>query len=86
MKDDRAPKPSKVSLIMNSGIAEKEAELFGEVVFVDNSEDLAFVKVAIQRGIAPLELVRSEEVLETQPVQLFGYPLGAILTAGSNPV
>ncbi len=85
MKDDRAPKPSKVSLIMNSGIAEKEAELFGEVVFVDNSEDLAFVKVAIQRGIAPLELVRSEEVLETQPVHIVGYPLGAILTAGSNP-
>ncbi|MDX1926130.1 MAG: serine protease [Pirellulaceae bacterium] len=85
MKDAGASKPRKLSLVLNSGSGAKEKTVLGEVVFADTTEDLAFVKLDRQASVTPLELVPSEEVLETLPVHIVGYPLGAALTAGNNP-
>lgn len=85
MKDKSAQRPNNLSLVLNSGEGAKEKVISGEVVFADTIEDLAFIKVVPQAGITPLELVPSEDVLETLPVHIVGYPLGAALTSGNNP-
>ncbi len=80
MLNPGSPMPQSVELVLNSGEAD-EKTLPGHVLGVDRVSDLAVLR-AVQTGAEALKLpkplaVRSAaDLLETQQVYVFGFPLG----------
>jgi predicted Zn finger-like uncharacterized protein len=67
--------PRRVQVVVDSGEASErrfEARLIG----VDSEEDLALLWINGQNLPAPLRLGRSADLVETEDVFVFGYPLG----------
>jgi S1-C subfamily serine protease len=80
MLEPRAAAPRRIELVLNSGSA-NEAKYPGEVVVVDRGNDLALVKVTGDEKSLPepLPVVDGSNLIETQPVFVFGFPLGDTL-------
>lgn len=73
--------PRQVEVTLNSG-EPNQTKLIGEVLGVDRASDLAVVRVPQHPSLpAPLQLENDRKLLETQPVYIFGFPLGAQLGA-----
>ncbi|MCX7700680.1 MAG: trypsin-like peptidase domain-containing protein [Gemmataceae bacterium] len=81
MLDPNAAKPRRIELVLNSGEAE-EAKYPGEVLAVDRENDLALLRISAEGNPAwpqPLTIVDGSSLIETQPVFIFGFPLGSTL-------
>ena len=73
--------PRQVEVTLHSG-EPNQLKLTGEVLGVDRASDLAIVRVPPNAGLpSPLQLENERKLIETQPVYIFGFPLGAQLGA-----
>jgi S1-C subfamily serine protease len=80
MLEREAAEPRRVELILNNGQAD-EARFPGKVLIVDRDHDLALVRVESPNPVlpAPLPVADGSKLIETQPVFIFGFPLGSSL-------
>lgn len=81
MLDPNAAKPRRIELVLNSG-EPREAKYPGEILAVDRENDLALIRVSADGNPAwpqPLTIVDGSNLIETQPVFIFGFPLGSSL-------
>jgi predicted Zn finger-like uncharacterized protein len=75
MLEPGTEKPDKVEVSVNHG-QQNERKFQAEIMGVDRSHDLAVLKIPAA-GLPPcLEVKASQELHETQPVWICGYPLG----------
>ena len=70
--------PSRIEIVLNSG-AGGERAIPATMLAADTTADLAFLQVANQPQIDPLEILPSAQVRETLPVYIVGFPLGEAL-------
>jgi S1-C subfamily serine protease len=70
--------PVRVEVVLHSGEL-NERKLIGTVVGVDRSNDLAVLRVRGDGLPKPLAVASAGQLLETQKVYIFGFPLGAQL-------
>jgi S1-C subfamily serine protease len=75
MEADSKP-PRRIDVILNSG-EKDERNLTGEVVAVDSQTDVAVIRLSTKDNLPqPLEVISAEELVETQPVYICGFPFG----------
>jgi predicted Zn finger-like uncharacterized protein len=74
-----ASKPRHLEVIVNSGEGPEEKTLPGEVISVDRVNDLAVLRVKLDKQPTPLEVKSALSLKETQPVYVFGFPFGESL-------
>ena len=72
-----------VTLVVRSGMPD-QLKLTARVVRRDEERDLALLQAAGPRGVEALELGDSDELVETDQVIAFGYPLGKALAADDD--
>jgi S1-C subfamily serine protease len=77
-----AGKPQRCEVTVNSGEGPDEKTLPGEVISVDRVNDLAVLRVKLDKQPTPLEVKSALNLKETQPLFVFGFPFGA--TLGKN--
>jgi S1-C subfamily serine protease len=75
MLEPGTERPDKVIVHVNHGQA-NERKLQAEIMGVDRSHDLAVLKIPAAGLPSHLEVKASQELVETQPVYICGYPLG----------
>lgn len=76
-----AAEPRRIELVLNSG-EELEAKYTGRVLAVDRENDLALIRLSAESNPGwpePLSIVDGSRLIETQPVFIFGFPLGSSL-------
>jgi predicted Zn finger-like uncharacterized protein len=79
MKEPGSEPPKSVKVFINHGQQGKEIDRTAEIVGVDRTHDLAVLRIPAA-GLPPfLEVKPSQDLLETQPVYICGYPLGHML-------
>ncbi|MHC5538384.1 LamG-like jellyroll fold domain-containing protein [Singulisphaera rosea] len=74
---------SKVRLILNPGL-KSERHLGAKVVKLGDDVDLALLKVDASPTLVTLEIGGVEDLVETMPVTVFGYPFGQMLATGNE--
>jgi predicted Zn finger-like uncharacterized protein len=79
MLEPRATQPPRsIEVVFNSGEAD-ERKLAARVLGVDRSSDLAVLRINGDRLPEPLEVKSARNLVETQEVFVFGFPLGDLL-------
>lgn len=76
-----AGKPQKLDVVLNQGERD-EKTVSGTVIDVDRVNDLALVRVKLDKQPALLKVKSSETLNETQSVFVFGFPFGEQLGKG----
>jgi hypothetical protein len=75
MLDADGRRPQHIEVVVNSGERD-EQRVPGQVLGVDRESDLAVLKVSMAQPPTPLEVKSAMQLQETQPVYVFGFPLG----------
>ncbi len=73
-----------VACVFHSGSRE-QIELAGEIVGIDESRDLAVLRVTGSKLPEPIDPGKAVSVRETQPVFALGFPFGEALSKARNP-
>jgi S1-C subfamily serine protease len=71
-------RPQKVEVVLSSGTTQ-ERSFTGEILGVDRSTDLAVLRIRGENLPPPLPVRSARGLSETQPVYVFGFPLGVEL-------
>jgi S1-C subfamily serine protease len=85
MLREGAPRPRKVEAVLNSGV-DGETTLPAELVSIDREADLAMLRVQLSPAQADsvprLAVAPANDLLETQPVYVIGFPFGEDVNRG----
>jgi hypothetical protein len=88
MRDPAAFAAKEIKVVLNGGIPDKELVTGGVVAALDPEENLAYIRTALKEGQVPdpLNLSKAQDIAETHPVFILGFPFGeALAEMKGNP-